>query len=94
MGNEMEIKEVEGIVSRLYTNSTDRTQKDAMENVLALIHKQKATIPVVNRKGELICPTCGKPLHPVLWCDCGQLIDWSEDDVALPTEIVKIKGVA
>lgn len=90
----MEIKEMESVVQRMRANANDRTQMDAMESVIALIHKQKAVIPIVNRKGELICPTCQRPLHPVKWCDCGQLIDWSEDDVEMPTAIVTIKGVA
>lgn len=90
----MELKDIEGVVSRLYSNSSDKSQMEAMDGVMALIKKQKPIIPDVSRKGELVCPTCGMPLHPVKWCDCGQLIDWSQDEVELPTEIVKIKGVA
>lgn len=90
----MELEKVEGVVYRLRTNASDKTDMEAMESVIQLIQKQKAMKPIVNRKGELVCPTCGQPLHPVKWCDCGQLIDWSEDKVELPTEIVKIEGLA
>lgn len=90
----MELKNVRDVVSRLKSNSKDKDQMEAMESVLALIDKQVAIIPDVNRQGELVCPTCNRPLHPVKWCDCGQLIDWSEDGVETPTEIVHIRAIS
>lgn len=90
----MELAMIESCVNRLRSHAGDQKEMECLENVLGLINKQKASVPIVSRKGELICPTCGQPLHPTLWCDCGQLIDWSQDEVELPTDIVKIKGVA
>lgn len=90
----MELSKVESCVSRLKAHAGDQNEMECLESVIDLINKQKPSVPIVSRKGELICPTCGQPLHPTMWCDCGQLIDWSKDEVTLPTDIVKIKGVA
>lgn len=90
----MDLTSVESCINRLKSHANDKKEMECLESVICLINKQRASIPIVSRKGELICPTCGQPLHSALWCDCGQLIDWSQDEVNLPTDIVKIKGVA
>lgn len=89
----MEIKEVEGVVYRLCSNANNKSDMESLEYVKDLLNKQKPKKPIVSRDGSLICPTCGQPLHPTKWCDCGQLIDWSDDEVNLPTEIVMIPAV-
>lgn len=90
----MELNELENCVNRFKAHANDRTELECLEEIQTLIDKQKPVIPIVDRKGQLICPHCGNPLHSAMWCDCGQLIDWSQDEVTLPSDIVKIKVVA
>lgn len=89
----MELEKIESTVYRLCSNADNKTDMECLECVKTLLNKQKPMKPIVSRNGSLICPTCGEPLHPTKWCDCGQLIDWSDDEVELPTEIVMIPAV-